>query len=276
MGDASNPSLIWEIGERLRFEGRKHWRRWALKGRSRSDGKGFFDDYPRFFDTSSTAAKPDRLNLRYRALIESNAAAVIGRRILDLASHDGRWALAALKAGAKHVVGIEARPHLIRAAQDSLGEYGLSGNQFEFIQGDVLKELDRLEVGRFDTVFCFGFLYHIIDHMPLFRKIARLKPANLIIDTAVSVRPSNLIEIRAEEIEDEGSGAFGEPGDSMKAVTGRPTKSALELMLQAAGFQPLGYYDWRRSGVRRWDDVGDYYIGTRVSLNSESRPVKQL
>jgi hypothetical protein len=139
-----------------------------------------------------------------------------------------------------------------------------------------LKGLDRLEIGRFDTVFCFGFFYHIIDHMPLLRKIAHLRPKNLIIDTAVSVRPIKIIEIREEEIENEGNGAFGEPGRSMKAVTGVPSKSALELMLQGAGFEPVVYFDWLHAGVRRWDDVGDYYIGTRVSLNAESRSVELL
>jgi hypothetical protein len=106
--------------------------------------------------------------------------------------------------------------------------------------------------------------------MPLLRKIARLKPRNLIIDTAVSVRPANIIEIRDEETENESNGAFGEPGRPARTVTGRPTKSALDLMLRASGFRPLRYYDWLNAGIQRWDDVADYYIGTRVSLTSEA------
>jgi hypothetical protein len=106
--------------------------------------------------------------------------------------------------------------------------------------------------------------------MPLLRKIARLKPRSLIIDTVVSVRPANIIEIRDEEIENESNGAVGEPGSPMRTVTGRPTKSALQLMLRAAGFQPPRYYDWLRAGIQRWDDVADYYIGTRVSLTAKA------
>lgn len=255
-----------EIQERLRFVNRQWWCRLVVKGRGNVVEPGFFDSYPKFFTTSFTAAKPDRLNQRYRALIESNASIISGCRILDLASHDGRWALAANKAGASYVLGIEARTRLIEAAQSNMREYAVPQECVEFLQGDVIAELERLEPQRFDTVFCFGFLYHTIDHMPLLRKIARLKPKNLIIDTVVSVRPANIIEIRDEEIVNESNGAMGEPGNSERAVTGRPSKSALELMLRAAGFEPQRYYDWMRVGIQRWDDVGDYYIGTRVSL----------
>jgi 2-polyprenyl-3-methyl-5-hydroxy-6-metoxy-1,4-benzoquinol methylase len=267
---SKNPSLLHEIQERVRFVNRQWWCQLVVKGKGTPANDGFFDHYPRFFETSRTAAKPDRLNQRYRALIEANSEMIARRRVLDLASHDGRWSLAANKAGAAHVLGIEARTRLIEAAQSNMREYGVPENQVDFTQGDVLTELDRLEPGQFDTVFCFGFLYHIIDHMPLLRKIARLKPRHLIIDTAVSVRPANIIEIRDEEIENESNGAVGEPGRPARTVSGRPTKPALELMLQAAGFRPLRYYDWLHAGIERWDDVADYYLGTRVSLTSEA------
>jgi 2-polyprenyl-3-methyl-5-hydroxy-6-metoxy-1,4-benzoquinol methylase len=268
-GTANNPNLLNEIQERVKFVNRQLWCRLVVKGKGDSS-RGFFDDYPKFFITSRTAAAPDRLNQRYRALIESNREIIAGRRILDLASHDGRWALAAHKSGASHVLGVELRTRLIEAARSNMQEYSVPQNAVEFVQGDVLAELDRLEAGRFDTVFCFGFLYHTIDHMPLLRKIARLKPRHLVIDTVISVRPANIIEIRDEEIENESNGAVGEPGRPTRTVSGRPTKSALELMLRAAGFQPRRYYDWLHAGIERWDDVADYYIGTRVSLTSEA------
>jgi 2-polyprenyl-3-methyl-5-hydroxy-6-metoxy-1,4-benzoquinol methylase len=267
----NNPTLLSEIQERVRFVNRQWWCQLVVKGKGDSACHGFFDRYPRFFTTSRTAAKPDRLNQRYRALIETNAGIIAGRRILDLASHDGRWSLAANKAGAAHVVGIEARDRLIEAAYGNMREYDVANTQVEFVHGDVLAELDHLEAGQFDTVFCFGFLYHIVDHMPLLRKIARLKPRSLIIDTAVSVRPATIIEIRDEEIENESNGAIGEPGSPMRSVTGRPTKSALALMLRAAGFGAPCYYDWLHSGIQRWDDLSDYYIGTRVSLTSAAQ-----
>jgi 2-polyprenyl-3-methyl-5-hydroxy-6-metoxy-1,4-benzoquinol methylase len=268
---STSPTLMSEIQQRLRFVNRERWFRLVVRGKNNSVAHGFFDRYPRFFSTSTTASQRDRLNQRHRALIESNGDVIAGRRILDMASHDGRWTLAAHKAGAKHVLGIEARSHLIEAAHSNMSEYGVPGDQVEFRQGDVLAELDRLESGSFDTVFCFGFLYHTIDHMPLFRKIARLRPTNLVIDTAISIRPANIIEIRDEQIDEESAGAVGEPGSPARTVIGKPTKSALELMLKAAGFQPLRYYDWFKAGIRRWDDLPDYYLGARVSLTAVAR-----
>ena len=72
----------------------------------------FFDDYPRFYSTSKTGPSRHRLGARHRAIIEGNERLLVGRRVLDIASHDGRWSFAALKSGAAHVTGIEARPHL--------------------------------------------------------------------------------------------------------------------------------------------------------------------
>ena len=270
MNNKTNTSLMYEIQERVRFVNRQRWFRLVVSGKGASGVRGFFDQYPRFFTTSAAAATPDRLNQRYRALIESNAGIIQGRRILDIASHDGRWTLAANKAGAEYVLGIEARSHLVDFARSSMHEYGVPENQAEFRQGDVMTELDRLEPEQFGTIFCFGFLYHTIDHMLLLRKIAHLKPKHLVIDTAISVRPANIIEIREEQINDERNGAVGEPGHPTRTVIGKPTKSALELMVQAAGFRPLRYYDWFHAGISRWDDLDDYYVGARVSLTCEA------
>lgn len=70
----------------------------------------FFDPYAQFLTTSATSASPSRLNARHAAIIQGNLELFRGKRVLDIASHDGRWSFAALHAGAKHVTGIEIRP----------------------------------------------------------------------------------------------------------------------------------------------------------------------
>lgn len=264
------PSLLAEIQHRLRYENRERWFRHVLLRQRKSAKQGFFDSYPRFFETSVTWAKPDRLNQRHRALIQSNADVIVGNRVLDLASHDGRWSFAAHKAGAQHVLGIEARDHLVEAANSNMREYGAPANKVEFMKGDVLADLDQFEPGRFDTVFCFGFLYHTIEHMPLLRKIARLKPKHLIIDTLISVSPAKIVEIKEERIGDESNGAVGEPGTPTSIVIGKPSRSALELMLRATGFPRLRYYDWLNAGITRWDDLQVYYMGQRISVTAQA------
>jgi hypothetical protein len=69
----------------------------------------FFDQCDRFYTTSHVGNWPVRLNTRYRAIIGGNEQHLRGRRVLDVASHDGRWSFAAVQAGCAHVTGIEAQ-----------------------------------------------------------------------------------------------------------------------------------------------------------------------
>lgn len=259
-----DPGIVALVQEKLAFKNRERWYRLVVQRKKRSREQGFFDKYPHFL-SSDTRAEPDRLNQRYRAVIESNVEAIRGRRILDLASHDGRWGLPARLAGAEYVLGIEARGHLVEESRRNMEEYGITG--VEFTEGDVLVELDRLGPGQFDTVLCLGFLYHTSDHMTLLRKIGRLRPSFIVIDTAISVRQGDLIEIRYEGTHRDAMAAIAEIGRDF-AVVGQPTKTALELMLKAIGFPSVKYYDWHNSGITRWDDLKDYYLGTRITATA--------
>jgi|SRR5882724_723539 2-polyprenyl-3-methyl-5-hydroxy-6-metoxy-1,4-benzoquinol methylase len=265
----ARPTVISLVRERLESVNRERWFRLVVQRKKRPREQGFFDQYSRFFTTSNTRAEADRLNQRHRALIESNVEVIRGRRVLDIASHDGRWSLSAKQAGAEYVLGIEARERLVEEARRNMQEYGVPG--VEFIQGDVMPELDRLEPGQFDTVFCFGFLYHTSEHMALFRKIARLKPSSIAIDTAICTHNGNLIEVRNEATIREGRAAIAELGSNC-AVVGKPTKAALELMLRAVDFPSIRYYDWRKAGIQRWDDLKDYYLGARISATANRSP----
>jgi len=264
-----NPTLLSIFRERIWSVNRERWFRKVVRKRRHARETGFFDSYPDFFSTSVIGAA-DRINQRYRALIEANADIISGRRVLDLASHDGRWSFAAHKAGAEYVLGIEARQHLVEAGRRTMQQYAVPAGRVEFVQGDVLTEIDRLDRGRFETVLCFGFLYHIIDHMVLLRKIARLKPKNLVIDTAISTLPGSVIEVNDEAVEHESAAAFGDPGNPVRAIKGRPSTAALEMMLKGAGFSGVRYWDWQNAGIQRWNDLEDYYVGKRVTLTATS------
>lgn len=87
---------------------------------SRVVTEGFFDRVPGFFETSETSSFRWRLNLRHEAIFTENADLLSGARVLDIASHDGRWSMAALQAGAAHVTGVEARPDLVAHATTTL------------------------------------------------------------------------------------------------------------------------------------------------------------
>src|SRR5438067_448859 len=95
------------------------------KTKARSVPRGFFTSYPNFLKTSEQGAHLDRLNARHVALIATNKAHIEGKRVLDLASHDGRWSFAALQAGASYVHGIEAREHLVENSEINFSLYGV-------------------------------------------------------------------------------------------------------------------------------------------------------
>ena len=234
-------------------------------------GGGFFDAYPRFYETSIIGPR-NRLNKRYRALIEPNGEIIRGKSVLDIASHDGRWSFAAHKAGARYVLGIEAREHLVKHAQENMRAYQVPEGQVEFILGDVFEKLDQLEPGRFETVFCLGFFYHTMHHMLLLNKIARLRPAHMVLDTCVDVDPDSIVVLQSERVAHESAGVVPDAGDPEFLLVGSPTKSALELMLTSAGFPSIKYYDWHGAGIRRWDDLIEYHQGLRITLVAARNP----
>jgi hypothetical protein len=152
----------------------------------------FFNEFDAFLTTSRTHAIADRLNARYRAIIEHNLTAIAGRRVLDIASHDGRWSFAALKAGAVHVVGIEPRENLLRNAYATFDRYEVAGDRYTFVQADAFEALKNMNI-QVDTVLCLGFLYHTVRHVELADLISRTAASCAIIDTVI-VPPSSQIE----------------------------------------------------------------------------------
>ena len=225
----------------------------------------FFDTYARFYETSKTGPWRNRLNQRYRALIESNQEILRGASILDLASHDGRWSFAALKHGAARVIGIEGREELVRNARESMEAYGISRDRFHFILGDVFREVDDLERGSFDVVFCFGFFYHTMHHVLLLSKIQRLASRYLLLDTGIGTSKETVVELREEDATEEPNAIPTEGGASDRVLVGYPSKGALELMLRHFGYE-WSYYDWQGAGITSWEHLEDYRDGHRVSI----------
>lgn len=227
----------------------------------------FFDSFPRFYSTSKTGTNPNRLNWRHRALIEANVTMIRDRSVLDLASHDGRWSLAAYKAGARQTMGIEAREYLVRFARRNMEQYHVPEDRVRFRLGSVFEELHSIAPGTYDTIFCFGFFYHTSHHMLLLSKIARLRPQHVIFDTQIDPAPVSIIRIRTESVATEGAGAVADVGDPSRTVIGVPSRPALELMLASSGFT-YSYYNWNHAGIERWDGIEDYRKGSRISLVS--------
>jgi hypothetical protein len=234
----------------------------------------FFDDHPRFLETSTTAQQLSRLNWRHRAIIEDNADLLRGTRIIDIASHDGRWSYAALMAGASHVTGIEARPELVENAKKTLAYYRAPADSYRFIAGDVFDVLRDPELPlKADVVLCLGFLYHTIRYPELLLGVRDTGAEYLVLDTSVWPGSTRIVRLFAEDVESQGNAALGSDTYGGKALIGWPTTSALEFMLESFGFEVIKKFDWQQAlGTTRTKAVGQYRRGRRVTWVARVRP----
>ncbi|PIE58165.1 MAG: hypothetical protein CSA33_04440 [Desulfobulbus propionicus] len=217
----------------------------------------FFDQYQRFYVTSETSPFPHRLNGRYRAIIEKNADRIAGSRVLDIASHDGRWSFAALQAGARHVTGVEPRQELIENAHQSFAHYGMEKKQYDFICGDVFTAITNQQ---FDVVLCLGFFYHTTRHPELLAMIDRTGARLVIIDTEVTpledeipVVPNNhprmiyknpfVVQLLKDEVGDQQMACQDAMTRDGYTLVARPSRAATLYLAEHFGYC-VTMYDW--------------------------------
>jgi hypothetical protein len=228
----------------------------------------FFEKFPRFYVTSSTAPTAVRLNLRYEAIFGENRDIMAGASVLDLASHDGRWSLAALATGASSVIGIEARPELVKAATENLGAYGYGADRVRFITGDMHEVLNTEDIEA-DVVLCLGFLYHTLRYNELLHGIRRAGARYLIIDTfsPYMMAPVPNVNVITEDVDEEGKAADIAYTHGEQVLVGRPNLAAMRTMLGAYGYRVERLSDW--AGLLRDNptaaDCGDYANQKRIT-----------
>jgi SAM-dependent methyltransferase len=233
----------------------------------------FFEQFPRFYWTSSTAPTTARLNLRYEAILAENRDIFEGASVLDLASHDGRWSLAALATGARSVVGIEARPELVAAATENLAAYGYGADRVRFVTGDMHQLLSTQDFEA-DVVLCLGFLYHTLRYNELLDGIRRTRARHLIIDTFSPhmMEPVPNVNVITEDADEEGKAAADSYTHGAAVLVGRPNLAAIRTMLGAYGYRVERLSDW--AGLLRdnpgSENCGDYANGERITVRCAS------
>jgi len=225
---------------------------------------GFFNDFPIFYN-SKVGSHPNRLNKRYQAIIENNKQILKDSTILDIASHDGRWSFACIKNGAKHVLGIEGREHLVKKSNEFMKEYGIQESKYTFKTGDINVEIPKLEENRFDVVLCLGYFYHTLEHYRLLSEISRLNPKYLILDSRISTSENTIIQIRNDPVKTDSASIIQSKLDEKKGLVGYPSKKALEMLLENFGFE-YQYFDWNTLNINNWIKIEDYKNGERITL----------
>ena len=218
---------------------------------------GFFNQRPIL--RGHIAAHQNRLECRYRAMLAWNRKWISGANILDIASYNSRWTYAALHLGAKHVTAVEINPDYVAKAEQNMKELGVDKSKYTLICGDIHKEITEFEVNQFDTILCFGFLYHTARHEFLADKITALQPKAIIIDTQLA-KPGSGIQF------------------NVKPYYGRQGKVAYGVLQKMFGAR--GYKIVKRSNYNQFNNqekISDYIAGTdggRVTVLL--RPKKDL
>lgn len=233
----------------------------------------FFDDHPEFLQTSSTSANVARLNLRHMAIIDDNRTLLRGARVLDIASHDGRWSFAALDAGASSVTGVEGRDYLVENANRTFKQNGVERSRFTFITGDAHDVLTA-GVGSFDVVMCLGFLYHTLRYVELFAGIRATGADHVIIDTRVYDSQEPVISVYSNPVAKESMAVEDRFSYHGKTLAGSPSMAALEHLLGAYDYQITRVTDWSQMLEKSPETRGlarRYRKGERVTLLASGR-----
>lgn len=217
----------------------------------------FFTGYPRFTKQTGLANSLLRLNKRYKAIIEWNKDYIADKSILDIASHDGRWAFAAIKSQARHVTCVEPRANHVKWIHSNMEHYEVDPSKYSVIQGDIHEEIIKFKKRQFDIIFCLGFFYHTIEHGFLVRQFKRLNPDCMILDTRITPGIRTLITLQWDRTKN-GLNAYG---SKKEILVGTPTKSALDAMFKWCKSE---YFDWTQI-----EKAPSEYVGkqrTRVTV----------
>lgn len=220
---------------------------------------GFFDHYPVFYEDSTIGSKPNRLNNRYKAIIESNKDIIQGATVLDIASHDGRWSLAALASGAKSVMGVEPRGHLVGKSRDNLSEFG---ERFEVRQADIFDVIHGLS--PCDVVMCLGFLYHTDRHAELIGAMCKIARKAILIDSEIVKTKKPIVKFKKE-----GTAGDGDAHGDGAVVVGTPSLSYIRMALGMHGFVVSRRYPWQGSELitpDHWPELRAYRLGKRATF----------
>lgn len=199
----------------------------------------------------------NRLNSRYRTFMTPNEDKYKGKRVLDLASHDGRWSFAALKAGAAHVTGIEYRQDTIDKSRYIIKDD--MRDKVRFIQGDIFEQLPKLlDAGeKFDVVQCFGIFYHVMDHHRLLRMMTSCGADLITVDTSLLDSNEPVIKLKAEPVERFLNAAPVYEGQNA-ALIGVVSRKAIQMLAADLGYK-VRFEPWVAHKYPVKEGLWDYF-----------------
>lgn len=165
-----------------------------------------------------------------------------GLSAIDLASHQGWFAVNLARSGFGRVQGVDARESHVEDSSLIASVYGL--DQLSFRQGDV-HELDTQATGSFDLVLMLGLLYHLENPVGALRTCRELCRGLCVIETQVVPGLAGYVDYGSYQYVKELKGSFGivdetdethGPEASITGICLVPSLDALVWILRKVGF----------------------------------------
>jgi len=123
------------------------------------------------------------LNARLEILLTQNQKCIKGKKILDVGSHMGTFAYAALQSGADFIQGLDSEEKMIALGKNLFQELDVAKKSYSMKVCDALQYLENIEEESFDTVFCLGMLYYTTEPYRLLKLMLRASKETVLIDT---------------------------------------------------------------------------------------------
>ena len=221
-----------------------------------SKGSHVFDAYEDLRDTAARPIAGIRLRHRYDAIIGNNRALFKSANVLDIHCRDGRWTLAALDAGAAHVVAVENEDQSIETARHNLERLGTKSSTYELINSDIGPALRSFSPEAFDLVLCTEFSQLPDPHL-FFNRLRRLRPRHVIIDSEMTGGKVPMVSFKLHKQEQ--SGPKAGRGSAIYAI---PNHELIRVLCNYFGFKWRAV-DWHDLGITNWTGVHDYEDGRR-------------
>ena len=183
-------------------------------------------------------------------------------RVLDLAAHEGLFAVEFARRGAR-VVAVEIRQEHVEKAAFARDALGLDGLE---VRRDDVRSVTAERYGEFDLVLCLGILYHLDAEaaFALVERVAELCNRMAIVDTHFSLEPTERFVHRGATYRgrsiwehdpastlDERVRAHGASFDNPESVW--LTKSSLLNLIRRAGFTSVFEVRIPRPQFGAWD-----------------------
>jgi len=216
----------------------------------------FFDRYDRYLKRKHPVKMHEgswglRVRHRYEAIVARNRELFQKARVLDIGSSDGLWSLAALDAGAVHVVGIESGQKRVATAREIFAGYGVKSESYQFINSEIFAALSTFGPQAFDLILCKVF-FELSDPRLFFSQLNRLRPKHVILDTGIvsGEGPITRFALRRQDL--------SRPKAVRNAsIVSTPNHQLIAFFCDHFGFR-CRLVDWQAIGAANWIGIRDY------------------